>query len=170
MGLSVSRSTIMAVKSGLDNRHIKVAEMILPARDCRYGFREEHPCHRPIPRTSIPFPARLSRLPRPLFAGKKLASTNTSSHSRMPSSRVPHMRLLGGCLVPYVVLRQEDLDRARQEAGCFVLITNEPFEADGGISSFELLRLYKEQHSIERNFGFLKYPLSTPLPEISSAN
>ena len=49
----------------------------------------------------------------------------------------------------HVVLRQEDLDRARQEAGCFVLMTNEPFEEDGGMSSFELLRLYKEQHSIE---------------------
>ena len=58
-----------------------------------------------------------------------------------------------------VVLRQEDLDRARKEAGCFVLITNEPFEEDGGMSSFELLRLYKEQHSIEQNFGFLKDPL-----------
>ncbi len=27
------------------------------------------------------------------------------------------------------------------------------------MSSFELLRLYKEQHSIEQNFGFLKDPL-----------
>lgn len=58
-----------------------------------------------------------------------------------------------------VDLREEDLERARKEAGCFVLITNEPFEEDGGMSSFELLRLYKEQHSIEQNFGFLKDPV-----------
>jgi len=58
-----------------------------------------------------------------------------------------------------VELREEDLERARKEAGCFVLITNEPFEGDGGMSSLELLRLYKDQHSIERNFGFLKDPL-----------
>lgn len=42
------------------------------------------------------------------------------------------------------------------EAGCFVLITNEPFESERGMSSLELLRLYKDQHSIEQNFGFLK--------------
>ena len=47
----------------------------------------------------------------------------------------------------------------RKEAGCFVLITNEPFESEGGMSSLELLRLYKDQHSIEQNFGFLKDPL-----------
>ena len=58
-----------------------------------------------------------------------------------------------------VELVQEELERARKEAGCFVLITNEPFEADRGMPSKELLRLYKEQHSIEQNFGFLKDPL-----------
>ncbi len=40
-----------------------------------------------------------------------------------------------------------------------MLITNEPFSADGGPSSRDLLRLYKDQHSIEQNFGFLKDPL-----------
>jgi len=58
-----------------------------------------------------------------------------------------------------VELRKEDLERAHEEAGCFVLITNEPFESEGGMSSLELLRLYKDQHSIEQNFGFLKDPL-----------
>ena len=33
--------------------------------------REEHPCHRPIPRTSIPFPAWSSRLPCPFFCRKE---------------------------------------------------------------------------------------------------
>ena len=55
--------------------------------------------------------------------------------------------------------REEELERAHKEAGCFVLITNEPFESEGGMSSLELLRLYKDQHSIEQNFGFLKDPL-----------
>jgi transposase len=58
-----------------------------------------------------------------------------------------------------VGLREDDLERAYKEAGCFVLITNEPFESEGGMSSLELLRLYKDQHSIEQNFGFLKDPL-----------
>ena len=55
--------------------------------------------------------------------------------------------------------REKDLERAHEEAGCFVLITNEPFESEGGMGSLELLRLYKDQHSIEQNFGFLKDPL-----------
>lgn len=59
----------------------------------------------------------------------------------------------------FIGLRKEDLHRARMEAGCFTLITNEPFEANGGINSLGLLRLYNEQHSIEQNFGFLKDPL-----------
>lgn len=58
-----------------------------------------------------------------------------------------------------VELRKDDLERAHKEAGCFVLITNEPFESEGGMSSLGLLRLYKDQHSIEQNFGFLKDPL-----------
>ena len=58
-----------------------------------------------------------------------------------------------------VELREKELERAHKEAGCFALITNEPFESEGGMSSLELLRLYKDQHSIEQNFGFLKDPL-----------
>jgi transposase len=57
---------------------------------------------------------------------------------------------------------QEDehaLAVARKEAGCFVLITNEPSESFGGVSSAELLRTYKDQHLVEQNFGFLKDPV-----------
>ena len=58
-----------------------------------------------------------------------------------------------------IVPRQKDIARARKEAGCFVLITNEPEEAVGGMSSKELLRTYQDQHSVEQNFGFLKDPV-----------
>lgn len=50
----------------------------------------------------------------------------------------------------------------REEAGCFVLITNVPKpqepKGDGEYDSKALLEAYKEQHGIERNFGFLKDP------------
>lgn len=59
----------------------------------------------------------------------------------------------------FIVPREKAIARARKEAGCFVLITNEPDEAAGGISSKELLRAYQNQHSVERNFGFLKDPV-----------
>jgi len=56
-------------------------------------------------------------------------------------------------------LREQAVARARKEAGCFVLITNEPEEAVGGLGSKELLRAYQDQHSVEQNFGFLKDPV-----------
>ncbi len=55
--------------------------------------------------------------------------------------------------------REEAIARARKEAGCFVLVTNEPEEAVGGLGSQELLRAYHDQHSVEQNFGFLKDPV-----------
>jgi transposase len=55
--------------------------------------------------------------------------------------------------------REQAVARARKEAGCFVLITNEPEEAMGGLRSKELLSAYQDQHSVEQNFGFLKDPV-----------
>lgn len=55
--------------------------------------------------------------------------------------------------------REQAIARARKEAGCFVLVTNEPEEAMGGLSSKELLSAYQDQHSVEQNFGFLKDPV-----------
>jgi len=56
-------------------------------------------------------------------------------------------------------LREQAIARAQKEAGCFVLITNEPEEAAGGLSSKELLTAYQDQHCVEQNFGFLKDPV-----------
>ena len=46
--------------------------------------------------------------------------------------------------------------RLREKAGCFVLLTSVPEHEMSGI---EILRTYKEQDGIEKNFGFLKDPL-----------
>lgn len=54
---------------------------------------------------------------------------------------------------------QEALDRLRQEAGCFVLISNTLAEGTDSVSCRELLNIYKDQHMVERNFGFLKDPV-----------
>ena len=55
-----------------------------------------------------------------------------------------------------VIEKQHEIDRRRQMVGCFVLLTNVPGEAAQGYSVEQILRTYKEQHAIERNFGFLK--------------
>lgn len=51
---------------------------------------------------------------------------------------------------------EEAIAKAEKEAGCFVLITNAPLTGEEGIGSKELLTTYKQQDTVERNFGFLK--------------
>ncbi len=52
--------------------------------------------------------------------------------------------------------KEQVVDRRRQLAGCFVLLTNVASEGDDGYSAEKILRTYKDQHAIENNFGFLK--------------
>ena len=58
-----------------------------------------------------------------------------------------------------VVERSTAVERLREAAGCFVLLTNVPAEGEMAHAPCEVLAAYKEQHGIERNFGFLKDPL-----------
>jgi transposase len=58
-----------------------------------------------------------------------------------------------------LVERACEVERMRQAAGCFVLLTNVPEEGEMAHTPEEVLAAYKEQHGIERNFGFLKDPL-----------
>ena len=55
-----------------------------------------------------------------------------------------------------VVERSEEVQRVREAAGCFVLLTNTPLEGDMAHAPADVLTAYKEQHGIEANFGFLK--------------
>ncbi len=56
-------------------------------------------------------------------------------------------------------LDQKTVEAAREEAGCFVLLSNTLSEGEGSIPAKELLSIYKDQHMVERNFGFLKDPV-----------
>lgn len=58
-----------------------------------------------------------------------------------------------------LVERADEVERMRQAAGCFVLLTNVPEDGEMAHAPGEILAAYKEQHGIERNFGFLKDPL-----------
>ena len=55
--------------------------------------------------------------------------------------------------------KAEQVRRKREEAGCFVLLTNVAGKGDMSETGAELLQAYKEQNGIERNFSFLKDPL-----------
>jgi len=49
--------------------------------------------------------------------------------------------------------------KQREEAACFVLLSNVPEEGEAAHSGAQILKVYKEQHGIEQNFGFLKDPV-----------
>ena len=55
--------------------------------------------------------------------------------------------------------KADAIQKLRDEAGCFVLITNTPSEGTGAIDTTKALTIYKDQHMVERNFAFLKDPV-----------
>ncbi len=59
-------------------------------------------------------------------------------------------------LVVRVLEDHPAVEQRREQAGCFVLLSNLPTEGEKAYSGAEMLRTYKEQHGIERNFSFLK--------------
>ena len=62
-------------------------------------------------------------------------------------------------ITPKITDKKEAIQKKRQEAGCFVLLTNRPKTGDDGQSAQQLLETYKGQSGVEHNFGFLKDPL-----------
>jgi transposase len=53
----------------------------------------------------------------------------------------------------------EAIAQMRMQTGCFVLLTNVNSRGDETVTGEEILRIYKEQNGIERNFAFLKDPV-----------
>jgi len=60
------------------------------------------------------------------------------------------------CLVASIREDQPLIERRRAQAGCFVLLSNVPKTGDAAYDAEKILTSYKEQHGIEKNFGFLK--------------
>lgn len=59
-------------------------------------------------------------------------------------------------LAAEILADEEAIERRRKMAGCFVLLTNVEREGASGYDAEQILRTYKEQYAIERNFSFLK--------------
>lgn len=78
------------------------------------------------------------------------------SRGRPGKSGIRHVKDIRHRVLVNVSENKEAVEKLREEAGCFVLLTNVPPEK---ISGLETLKVYKEQDGIERNFGFLKDPL-----------
>ncbi|MBN2167859.1 MAG: IS1634 family transposase, partial [Actinobacteria bacterium] len=88
-----------------------------------------------------------------------VAEKVTYSRGRPPKSGPRKVSRTTWVLEGKVVEKTDDTDRLREIAGCFVLITNVPSEEEMAHTASEILAAYKEQHGIERNFGFLKDPV-----------
>jgi transposase len=63
---------------------------------------------------------------------------------------------MGYTVAGKIIENREAIEKLQEKAGCFVLLANVPTEKK---SSLEILKTYKEQDGIEKNFGFLKDPL-----------
>jgi transposase len=57
--------------------------------------------------------------------------------------------------------KKSEVDRIKNEAGCFVLITNAPSAGEASFSVRDVLKTYKGQYGVENCFAFLKDPLVT---------
>jgi transposase len=62
-------------------------------------------------------------------------------------------------LKPALREQSEVIARKRQEAACFVLLTNVPTTGEMAHSAKEVLGAYKTQHGVAQHFAFLKDPL-----------
>ena len=83
---------------------------------------------------------------------------------RHPPGRPPRDRPRPVASVRYLVQARPEPDamriaRQREEAGCFVLLSNVPDQGPHARTGLDLLHAYKDQHAIERSFSFLKDPL-----------
>ena len=58
-----------------------------------------------------------------------------------------------------LVENKAGVERERNLAGCFVLLSNVPTEGPGALDAPGLLRTYKGQYGVESDFAFLKDPL-----------
>ncbi len=58
-----------------------------------------------------------------------------------------------------VIRKEEAIEREKQIAGCFVLISNVPRQGDNALNSGEILKAYKGQYGVESGFAFLKDPI-----------
>jgi transposase len=62
-------------------------------------------------------------------------------------------------LIATVEEKADAVSIKRQEAGCFVLVSNVAKEGEGAYDARSILKAYKEQNGIEQNFEFLKDPV-----------
>ena len=76
-----------------------------------------------------------------------------------PKGGIREIKQMRYGLLATIIEDEQAISRLREEAGCFVMITNVPEEGENSYDSKKILKAYKDQYGIEQNFGFLKDPV-----------
>jgi transposase len=122
----------------------------------REAARQEYYCHADAEAAA----AKLRALPSAYHGVDVEVQERPQYRPGRPSATRPRMvKALRYGLQVTLHERAEVIARKRQEAGCFVLLTNVPTVGEMAHNARAVLQAYKEQHGIEQNYGFLKDPL-----------
>jgi transposase len=136
-------------------REIQASSATLEAI-AREAARQEYFCHADAEAAA----AKLRALPSAYHWVEVEVQERPTYGPGRPSSTQPRMvKARRYALQVTLHERTEVIARKRQEAGCFVLLTNVPTVGEMAHSARAVLQAYKEQHGIEQNYGFLKDPL-----------
>jgi len=76
-----------------------------------------------------------------------------------PKGGVPEIKEMLYGLCATISEDEQAVSKLKQEAGCFVMITNVAQKGELSYDAKAILKAYKDQHGIEQNFGFLKDPV-----------
>jgi transposase len=136
-------------------REIQASYATLEAT-AREAARQEYFCHADAEAAA----AQLRALPSAYHGVTVDVEEHPTYGPGRPSSKQPRVvKALRYGLHVTLHERSEVIARKRQEAGCFVLLTNVPTVGEMAHRARAVLQAYKEQHGIEQNYGFLKDPL-----------
>ncbi len=157
----IYRAVVVHSDAGDKRRQTKLDRMLAESREAALGMlRSEEKVEYFCREDAEAAAARLACEGSPYhFCACVVAGKPTYTRGRPPRSGGRKVAKMMYVLKGEVMERKDAVCRARAAAGCFVLLTNVPSTGEMAHTGAEVLAAYKEQHGIERNFGFLKDPL-----------
>lgn len=88
----------------------------------------------------------------------EIVTIETPTSGRIPKTK--KRKMITKFELKYTIVEKSKLVEAkREEAGCFVLISNTPASGNNVLNGEQLLKIYKGQYGVENCFAFIKDPL-----------
>ncbi len=76
-----------------------------------------------------------------------------------PKGGIKEVKQMRYGLLATITEDEKSVSKLRQQAGCFVMLTNVAKDGKESYEAKDILKAYKDQYGIEQNFGFLKDPV-----------